>query len=350
MKYAHITVEPMNPNIGATISGVDLNNVTNPAVYEEIKQALWRHGVIFFRKQPLEPEAYLKLGRAFGEPETHEFFPHPEGYPQIQKISHQGFDAPDTDRWHHDVSFRDNPSLISILRAVDIPPSGGDTMWMNCNLAFESLHPAMQTLLLDLEVIHDLPALFRRMGQFEKMAKAKGIAREEFEMQMVKANPEKIHPAIVNHPITKKLTLYVNSAWSRDFVGMHRDLSDAFMQMLWEWVKKPEFMCRFTWENDSIAIWDNLATQHYAVFDYAPHYREMQRMTTAEFTPVLDRSTVAAEVRPASWQSSPSAQKALDSIVDQSRLANASPKERAAVDAIFDALKSTDLNALARNG
>ncbi|WP_158970248.1 TauD/TfdA dioxygenase family protein [Chachezhania sediminis] len=347
MSFSHISVEPLTPTIGGIIHGVDLNAVKNPAVYEEIKQALWKHGVIFFRNQPIKPEAYLNLGRVFGEPEKHEFFPHVEGFPQIQKISHQGYSKPDTDRWHHDVSFRKSPTLVSILRANQLPQSGGDTMWMNCARAFEELGPGLQSLLLGVEAVHDLPWSFRKNDNYATIAEMNGVDRLEYELDMIRKSPEMAHPAIVNHPVTKKLTLYVNSIWTRKLRGIHPDLSDALLAMLFEWVKKPEFMCRFRWEQDSIAIWDNLATQHYAVFDYAPHYREMLRMTAGNFTPELDRATVPAEMVPASWHSSPSAQRALDSIVDKSRLAQSSPQERAAVGAIFEALDRVDLDALA---
>lgn len=347
MSYRHIKVEKMTPTIGATIHDVDLNNVRNPAVFEEIKQALWENGVIFFRNQPIKPDAYVELGRAFGEPELHEFFPHVDGYPQITKIAHQGYDAPDTDRWHHDVTFRERPSLISILRGVDLPQSGGDTMWMSSGRAFDDLPDAIKTMLLNWEAVHDLPAYFRRAGVLDKMAAKKGVSREEYEAQLTKANPEVIHPAIVNHPITGKLMLFLNSIWSRALVDVHQDISDAILAMLNEWVKKPEFMVRFKWEKDSIAIWDNLATQHYAVFDYAPHYREMQRMTTGDFEPRLDRNSVPAHLRPSSWGQAADAARGLDSIIDQQRLAQSSPKERDAVNAIFQALERVDLDAVA---
>jgi alpha-ketoglutarate-dependent taurine dioxygenase len=112
----------MTPTIGGMISGVDLNNTRSEDVYEEIKQALWQHGVVFFRKQALKPEAYIRLGQNFGEMEQHEFFPHIEGHPQIQLISNQGNEAPETDRWHTDVTFRKKPNMVSILRITDCPP------------------------------------------------------------------------------------------------------------------------------------------------------------------------------------------------------------------------------------
>ena len=347
MSYSHITVEPITPTIGAMISGIDLNNVRSPAVYEEIKQALWKHHVVFLRAQKVEPAHYLELGRAFGEIEEHEFFPHLEGFPQIQTISHQGYDVPETDRWHADVTFRERPSTVSILRGVDLP-QGGDTMWASMSAAFDALPDMFKTLLLSLKGHHDLPHHMRRIDYFRRVAEEgyhagsmMSTMAQDHEFQMIKDNPVSIHPAVINHPVTRKLTLFVNSIWTSKFDEIHMDLSDCMLAMLREWVKKPEFMVRFRWEPDSIAIWDNLATQHYAVFDYAPNYRAMHRMTAGSAKPELDMSTVPEHLRP------PSAEAAANNIpgvVDSGRLAAAPAREQAAVQAIFNALDGVDLD------
>lgn len=304
MSYTHITVEPMTPTIGAMISGVDLNKVRSPAVYEEIKQALWQHHVVFMRAQKVAPAHYLELGRVFGEPEEHEFFPHVDGYPQIQTISHEGHDQPETDRWHADVTFREMPSTVSILRGVTVP-RGGDTMWASMAAAFDALPDVFKTLLLSLKGCHDLPHHMRRIDFYEREARkgreggsGRGDAALEHEFQMIRDNPVSVHPAVINHPVTRRLTLFVNAIWTGRFDGIHLDLSDGLLAMMREWVKKPEFMVRFRWEQDSIAIWDNLATQHYAVFDYAPHFRAMHRMTAGSAKPELDLASVPAHIRP----------------------------------------------------
>lgn len=354
MSYSHITVEPLTPTIGAVISGVDLNNVRSPSVYEEIKQALWKHQVVFFRKQPVEPENYMKLGQVFGELEEHEFFPHVEGYPQIQTIAHEGYEQPETDRWHTDVTFRERPSLVSILRAVTLPEGGGDTMWASMAAAYEALPDMFKVMLLGSKAHHDLPHHMRRIDFYKRTAEGglKGDSMmasmaQEHEFQMIKDNPVSIHPAVINHPVTRNLTLFVNSIWTKKFDGMHLDLSDGLLGILREWVKKPEFMVRFRWEPDSIAIWDNLATQHYAVFDYAPHYRAMNRMTAGLAKPELDMSTVPGHVRPpAGGASGGTNSGGMPGIVDSGRLAASSPSEQAAVQAIFNALDSIDLKGV----
>jgi taurine dioxygenase len=143
---------------------------------------------------------------------------------------------------------------------------------------------------------------------------------------------------VITHPYTGRKILFVNSIWTKRLLGMHMDLSEAVLNMLYEWVKKPEFMVRFRWEKDSLAMWDNCATQHYAVFDYAPHYRAGQRMTCGSFVPALNPATSAA----AGGQAS-----VMRQLLDTTRMQAASPREQQAVEAIFSALESVDLNAVA---
>jgi taurine dioxygenase len=143
---------------------------------------------------------------------------------------------------------------------------------------------------------------------------------------------------VITHPYTGRKILFVNSIWTKRLLGMHMDLSEAVLNMLYEWVKKPEFMVRFRWEKDSLAMWDNCATQHYAVFDYAPHYRAGQRMTCGSFVPTLNPVTSAAVGGQAS---------VMRQLLDTTRMQAASPREQQAVEAIFSALESVDLNAVA---
>ncbi|MGJ7524038.1 TauD/TfdA dioxygenase family protein [Variovorax sp. LT1P1] len=358
MNYRHIQVTPATPTIGATISGVDLNHVRSDDVYEEIQHALWTHSVVFFRKQALKPDSYIRLGSKFGEMERHEFFPHIKDYEHIQLIAHQGNEAPETDRWHTDVTFRKKPNMVSILRLTDLPPTGGDTMWMSTGAAFEALGSGMQQLLMGLQAEHDLPWAFRGRNTYELIAKKHqtqqgggamnsmmsademNAALGDRECKTIKDNPSVVHPAVISHPVTGRRSLFVNSIWTKRLLGIHADLSEALLSMLYEWVKKPEFMVRFKWEADSIAMWDNSATQHYAVFDYAPHYRAGQRMTCGSFVPTLGP-------QPAAAAPAVSGSNGLRGLLDSSRLQASSVQERAAMEAIFSALDGVDLAAVA---
>jgi taurine dioxygenase len=158
------------------------------------------------------------------------------------------------------------------------------------------------------------------------------------ECKMIENTPTVTHPAVITHPYNGRKILFVNSIWTKRFLGMHMDLSEAVLNMLYEWVKKPEFMVRFRWEKDSMAMWDNCATQHYAVFDYAPHYRAGQRMTCGNFVPTLSSGAGAA----AGGQPS-----VMRQLLDTTRMQAANPREQQAVEAIFSALESVDLNAVA---
>ncbi|MFM8769994.1 MAG: TauD/TfdA dioxygenase family protein [Rubrivivax sp.] len=135
-------------------------------------------------------------------------------------------------------------------------------------------------------------------GPHGARAEALAAALAGREAKMILDNPSTVHPAVISHPVPGRRTLFVNSIWTKRLLGLHLDLSESLLHMLFEWIKKPEFMVRFRWEKDSIAIWDNAGTQHYAVFDYAPHYRAGQRLTCGRFTPTLQAATSPKRKRP----------------------------------------------------
>ncbi len=265
MEFKHFKTTPETPTIGGTITDIDLTKDNPPELYEELKKALAYYKVIFFRDQDMTNEQYFKFGQTFGSLEVHEFFPSEEGYPQIQRIGTDG-GRTGTDRWHTDVTFRQAPSSASILRAIDIPPNGGgDTMWLCTNAAFENLSGPIQELLKKLNAIHDM-----RMGMT-------GYVDPDVVEKTARENPPMTHPAVISHPVTGKPHLFVNSIWTSALEGLSPEESRALLNMLFEHVKKPEFQVRLKWDVNTIAIWDNIATQHYAVGDYNYH-RVMNRM------------------------------------------------------------------------
>jgi len=304
MEFEHIRVRPVTPTIGATIEGVDLNHVASKAVYDEIARALHRHQVVFLRGQPLTPEAHRALARHFGETESHEFMPHLDGQPEIQLVAQEGYGTSNTARWHTDVTYRKRPTLVSVLRAAELPEGGGDTLWCSTGAAFEALPDPLKAMLLGMRAVHDLPfhRMLRRDPYLRDGGQAAGSGRAgwnvENEIQMLRDNPPVIHPAVISHPVTGRLSLFVNSNWTKKFADIDTDLSRHLLTMLWEWIRKPEFQVRFAWETDSVAIWDNFATQHYAVFDYAPARRVMQRIIAGSAEPRLDLARVPDHLRP----------------------------------------------------
>jgi taurine dioxygenase len=280
MEFKHLRLESVTPALGAVVHGVDLDTVAAPEIYAEIKQALWDRQVLFFRKQKLSPEAFRRLGEAFGAPEVHEYFAHVEGFPEIQQVASDGTASPYTDRWHADVTFRARPSMVEVLRAVELPENGGgDTLWASMGAAFDGLGPALQGCLMQLTAVHDLPWSFRKNPYLGKQS------TPEEELELIRKHPPARHPVVISHPVTGRPTLFVNAIWTKRIEAIDSRLSDHLLAMLADWVQKPEFQLRFHWEKDSVAIWDNFATQHYAAFDYAPQPRLMHRMTCGSAAP-----------------------------------------------------------------
>ncbi|MEL6177700.1 MAG: TauD/TfdA family dioxygenase, partial [Myxococcota bacterium] len=178
---------------------------------------------------------------------------------------------PKIDSWHTDMTFLQEPPLGSILHGVIIPPTGGDTMWASLSAAYNALSPAMQALLDGLEAIHDFAWGFRH-----SLAEPGGRERLA---AMLDANPPRRHPVVRTHPESGKKGLFVNPLFTTRILGLTEPESDALLAFLYRHMVTPEFTCRFRWEPDSVAFWDNRITLHRPVNDYWPGHRRMQRIT-----------------------------------------------------------------------
>ena len=264
-------VEAITPSIGAEISGVSLNKDLNSATVEKIYSALIKHQVIFFRDQDISPETHLKLAESLGDIDPgHPVYPHVEGYQSIVLLKNDAHTRPDTNDWHKDLTFKANPPFASILHGVSVPQVGGDTLWASMSAAYESLSDGWKEHLESLEAIHD-------MGTFRNdYYKDGGI---ESVNNALKKVGSAVHKVIETHPISGLKYLNVNQSFTRNIVNESQGPSDHILQFLFQHITKPEFQVRFHWENNSIAIWDNRITQHYAVCDYLPNFRHMQRIT-----------------------------------------------------------------------
>ena len=264
-------VEAITPSIGAEISGVFLNKDLNSATVEKIYSALIKHQVIFFRDQDISPETHLKLAESLGDIDPgHPVYPHVEGYQSIVLLKNDAHTKPDTNDWHKDLTFKANPPFASILHGVSVPQVGGDTLWASMSAAYESLSDGWKEHLEGLEAIHD-------MGTFRNdYYKDGGI---ESVNNALKKVGSAVHKVIETHPISGLKYLNVNQSFTRNIVNESQGPSDHILQFLFQHITKPEFQVRFHWENNSIAIWDNRITQHYAVCDYLPNVRHMQRIT-----------------------------------------------------------------------
>jgi taurine dioxygenase len=261
----------LTPSIGATISEISLNKDLNSETIEQIYSALIKHQVIFFRDQDISPETHLKLAESLGEIDPgHPVYPHVEGHQSIVLLKNDVNNRPDTNDWHKDLTFKSNPPFASILHGVKVPKVGGDTLWASMSAAYDELPNGWKEHLEGLEAIHD-------MGTFRNdFYKEGGIDSVNSALKKVGSA---VHKIIETHPISGLKYLNVNQSFTRNIINESQGPSDNILQFLYQHISKPEFQVRFHWEDNSIAIWDNRITQHYAVCDYLPELRHMQRVT-----------------------------------------------------------------------
>lgn len=272
---SQLQIKPLTPAIGAEIFGVDLGAPDVADHIPAIRSALLAHKVIFFRDQHISAAQHIAFARHFGDLEIHPATPKDQPDPEILRIAH-GPDSRGTENaWHSDVTWRERPSLGSILRAIEVPPVGGDTLFADMHLAFLSLSPEMQRIARGLNAVHDIARVFAgRLGKTADDLRAK--------------YPPRTHPVVRTHPETGAPTLYVNTAFTSHIEGLSASESAALLAHLYATASNPEIQCRFRWQPGSIAFWDNRASQHFAASDYFPARRVMERVTIAGCKPFHD--------------------------------------------------------------
>ncbi len=266
---------PLSPTIGAEIRGVDLRDELSDATIAAIRSALLRWKVIFFRDQHITTEQHIAFARRFGELEIHPATPKSAEHPEVLSITHGPESRGRENNWHSDVTWREAPSLGSVLRAIEVPPVGGDTLFSDMELAYESLSPAMQQWVCTLTATHDIARVFAtRLGKTAEELHAK--------------YPPQHHPVVRTHPETGRRSLYVNTGFTTHIDGLSSAESQWLLGHLYAQAAVPERQCRFRWAPDSIAFWDNRSCQHYANSDYFPAVRTMERVTVAGDKPYFD--------------------------------------------------------------
>ena len=270
-KAGTLELTPLTPIIGVQVSGIDLRHPLEAAVLRELREALLDWKVLFFRDQDITTEQHLAFARQFAELEVHPFAPSKPGYPEVLAITHNSESRGRENTWHSDVTWREIPSLGSVLRAIEIPSVGGDTLFADMYAAYEGLSDAVKAKIEGRRAVHDF-AHFRR-----SLVKA-GKTPQEIEA-FNKAYPMVEHPIVRIHPETGREALYVNAAFTQHIVGLDKEESDALLAHLYAQAAIPEYQCRFRWETNSVAFWDNRASQHYAASDYWPAVRRMERVT-----------------------------------------------------------------------
>jgi taurine dioxygenase len=267
MGYQTIEVRKLTPNIGAEIHGVDLSKTLGNRQYDEIHQALMENLVIFFRDQTISVDQQKDFGRRFGKLHIHPAAPKGlEQHPEILVIrADEKSKRVAGEEWHSDVSCDPEPPMGSILYLTTVPPDGGgDTMFANMYRAYETLSEPLRKMLEGLTAVHDGEHVYR--GRYGMKDEGKVFPRSE-------------HPVIRTHPVTSKKLLFVNRGFTTRIVQLKRDESAAILEMLYRHVETPELHCRFKWQPNSIAFWDNRCAQHHALWDYYPAKRHGHRVT-----------------------------------------------------------------------
>ena len=266
LRWKHFDATTLGATIGAELSGIELGPALSDEAIAEIRQALLDYKVIFFRDQEqLTAPDHVALAERFGDLEEHPFLKANDERPELVRFEKSPEVGGYENGWHSDVSWREVPSMGAILRAVEVPPSGGDTLFCDMYAAYEGLDDETRAEIDDLVAVHDYTQVFGIVVPADKKAEM----REKF--------PPVEHPVVRTHPETGRKLLYVNRFFVHHIKGMERDESDRLIDKLSRRAEVVEYQCRFRWQAHSLAFWDNRAVQHYASSDYWPARRVMER-------------------------------------------------------------------------
>ncbi|MBD2095770.1 TauD/TfdA family dioxygenase [Trichocoleus sp. FACHB-591] len=279
MQSQSFEVKPIAGRIGAKIIGVDLSADLSDQVIQEIRQALVQYKVIFFRGQTLDADGQVAFARRFGEVTTaHPTVPSLPGHPEVLDLDY-GRTAARANNWHTDVTFVDRPPLGSVLRAIEIPPAGGDTIWANSVTAYQDLPDHLRNLADRLWAVHS--------NAYDYAEAAVNLSEELKAYRKVFTSTvyESLHPVVRVHPESGERGLFIGG-FVRQIQGLSTTESDDILRLLQAYITRPENTVRWRWKVGDVAFWDNRATQHYAIADYGNQPRRVQRVTIAGDLPV----------------------------------------------------------------
>jgi taurine dioxygenase len=269
-----IAVEPISGALGAEISGVDLSKDLSNEEFDAVHRAFLDHQVIFFRDQKINHEQHKAFARRFGTLNIHPYVKGMDGNPEIMQIVKEPADKVNFGGgWHTDMSFLEEPALGSLLYAKEVPTFGGDTLWANQYLAYETLSDGMKEMLGRLKAVHTAKGEYSERGHSAQKRGSMDIQTAGDDV------PSYEHPVVRTHPETGRKALYVNPAFTEKFVGMTRRESLPLLKFLFEHATQEGFTCRFRWSVGALAFWDNRCAQHFALNDYQGQRRHMERVT-----------------------------------------------------------------------
>ncbi len=259
-------VRPLSGSIGAAITGVDLNNLSQDQ-FAALHEAFLENCMLVFPGQFLPIEAFARFSALWGDPVTTHFLEYLDGHVGVSKLFNRGKGGTVTENWHSDTPFLKQPPSINFLSAIEVP-LGGDTMWSNQYLAYESLSPGLQQMLSGLKIEYNGGSLAGLSGSREEMRHS--------------------HPVVRTHPETGRKSLFVGAPnrTARRFDGMTEAESFPLIQWLHHHSSQPDRVYRHQWRKGDLVMWDNRCTMHYAVHDYGDTAtRELYRITTRAETP-----------------------------------------------------------------
>ncbi len=265
LRFDHFAVRQVGPTIGAEVEGVDLCRPLHDGVVDDLARALAEYKVLFFRDQPLTPGQHLDFARRFGDLEVHPFIPANPDQPELVRFEKEATVGGYENGWHADVTWRDRPSLGTVLHAVEVPPVGGDTLFADMCAAYDGLDDDLRERWTPCVAVHDFSKVFGHTVDAEE----RDAMRQQY--------PPVEHPVVRVHPMTGRKLLFVNRFFTDHIVGLGRDESDALIDRLAGEAETVEYQCRFAWSEHAVAFWDNRSTQHYASSDYWPQRRVMER-------------------------------------------------------------------------
>lgn len=260
---------PQSSVIGAEVRGLDLSRPLDDDTHARLEAAFLEHQVLSFRRQRLTPQQYCEFAASFGRLADYLFVDGMEGYPQITEIiktetETEGFGS----FWHSDSTYLERPPKITLLYARELPPRGGDTLFADMYRLYDDLSEGLQATLCRLRAINSASAVPRDEDIYQAVKSRNSAARERCAT----------HPVIRRHDQTGRPALYVNGIHTLSFEGMTRAESRPLLEYLFRQVERPEYSFRLRWEADTLAMWDNRCTQHYALNDYHGYRRVMHRI------------------------------------------------------------------------
>jgi taurine dioxygenase len=259
--------------LGAVVSGIDISQELPQSAIDHLGKLLIEHQILFFRDQPMSPQAQARFAARFGSLHVHPIYPVLPDLPEIMLIdTHPGF-LPDNDNWHTDVTFSQTPPLAGILAAKRIPSAGGATLWSSCSAAYEALSEPMRRFLDGLTAQHSVAKSFP-----PERWQSDPAFKERYERAVAK-HPPVNHPVVRTHPVSRRKGLFVNEGFTTHINELSAQESQSVLAFLFAHAGRPELTVRWTWRVDDVAFWDNRVTQHYAIADYLPERRTMHRAT-----------------------------------------------------------------------